>query len=105
MARKLRDPAWKPVDYKDADVGALQALQRGDATEQQQKRALRWLVEKAAGTYEVSYRSDVDGGDRETAFAEGRRFVGLQTVKLLNMTRNERDALLEKEQHGRRTSE
>ena len=50
--------------------------------------ALRWIVNVAAGTYEPSFRSDADGGDRETAFAEGRRYVGMQIVKLSNMPQN-----------------
>lgn len=74
-----------PVGYEQADVYALQALNAGTADPSQQARALRWIIERACETYEVSYRSDRDGGDRETAFAEGRRFVGLQVVKLLNM--------------------
>jgi len=83
--RKPRDPAWKPVDYRHTDVIALKALSEGKANEAQQKSVLDWIVHVAAGTYELSYRSDADGGERETAFAEGRRFVGLQVVKMVNM--------------------
>lgn len=75
-----------PVNYGAADVEALQALLRGDADPAQQKRGLNWFINDAAGTYELSFRSDRDGGERETAFAEGRRFVGLQAVKMLKMT-------------------
>jgi hypothetical protein len=82
--RKLRDPAWKPVDYTHADVMALKALARGEATPDQQRSAVAWMI-GSAGTYDLSFRSDVDGGDRETAFAEGKRFMGLQLVKLINM--------------------
>ena len=81
-----RDPAWMPPAYVAADVEALQALQRGDANPDQQARALEWIVKTGAGAYELSFRSDADGGERETAFAEGRRFVGLQIVKLLSMS-------------------
>lgn len=63
----------------------MQALHRGDANDTQQKRALDWFISKAAMTYDLSFRSDAEGGDRETAFAEGRRFVGLQAVKLLSL--------------------
>lgn len=83
--RKPRDPAWLPVLYDLADIEALRGVQSGTATAAQQAQALKWIVEIAAGTYEPSFRSDADGGERETAFAEGRRFVGLQIVKLLNM--------------------
>lgn len=84
--RKPRDPAWMPVPYKPSHVEAVQALQRGEADAFQQRHALDWIIQQAAGTYEPSFRSDFDGGDRETAFAEGRRFVGLQLVKMLAMT-------------------
>lgn len=69
-------PAWEP-----ADVSALQALQRGDATSDQQKRALDYII-TLAGTYDLSYRPD---SDRDTTFAEGKRFVGLQIVKALHI--------------------
>ena len=85
MARKPRDAAWLPVPVDADDAYALKALQDGVASEFQQRRALNWFISKAAMTYDLSFRSDADGGDRETAFAEGRRFVGLQAVKLLNM--------------------
>ena len=84
MASK-RDPSWMPAVYGPADTEAIQALLRGDARPEQQKRALDWIIRSVALAYEVSFRSDADGGDRDTAFAEGRRFVGLQIVKHLNM--------------------
>jgi hypothetical protein len=55
--------------------------QRGDASAEQQQRALRWLIEQAAGTYEFAYYPS----DRDTAFALGRGFVGQQVVKLLKL--------------------
>lgn len=82
---KPRAKAWLPPKYTIADVHAVKALARGEATADQQKRALDWIVHAAAGAYELSFRSDGDGGERETAFAEGRRFVGMQVVKLVNM--------------------
>ena len=59
-----------------ADAAAIQALQRGAATADQQKRALIWIIERAAGTYQTSYRKGDREAERETTFAEGRRFVG-----------------------------
>lgn len=69
-----------PAEWEPADAGALQALQRGDATQAQQQRALKFIVERLACTYDLSYRPT--GG---TEFAEGKRFVGLQVVKLLHL--------------------
>ena len=64
------------------DAAAIQALYRGDATEDQQRRAFEWIVEKAAMAGDMSYRPGGLEGDRDTAFAEGRRFVGNQIRKL-----------------------
>lgn len=79
-----RHAPWKPAPYDPADAAAIQALQTGVATRDQQKRALTWLINTACGTYDMSYRPGQDG-DRDTAFAEGRRSVGLQLVKLCNI--------------------
>lgn len=97
VRRAARPPVWLPVAYSHATVMAAQALARGDATAGQQQAFLRWLVETAAGAYEMSYRSDADGGDRETAFAEGRRHVGLSVVKMVEMPAALADALRQKE--------
>ena len=70
--------------FDDADAAAIQALGRGSASTDQQKRALDWIITKCCATYDMSYRPGEDGV-RDTAFAEGRRFVGLQVVKLLKI--------------------
>lgn len=88
-----RDPT-KPPNYVAADVLAFKALQAGEANEHQQQRALRWIIEGAADYYGMSYRrGDSDG----TAFAEGRRFVGQQVVKMVNYPPAALDALRQKE--------
>ena len=75
---------WKPSAWNLPDAAAIQALQRGDATADQQQRALKFIVNTLAGTYDGSFRPGPDG-ERVTAFAEGRRHVGLQIVKLANL--------------------
>lgn len=77
------DP-WKPAAWEPPDAAAIQALQRGDASADQQKRALTFIVNTLAATYDCSFRTGVDG-DRVSAFAEGKRFVGLQIVKICNL--------------------
>lgn len=72
---------YSPASYTDADIAALQALQRGDATPEQQQRAIDWIVNQAAATYDLEYRPD----SRDHAFCSGRRFVGLQIVKMLKL--------------------
>ena len=84
-ARKPRDPAWIPVTYSLDAVASIKALAQGKATAEQQAIAVKWIIETAAGTYDLSFRSNADGGDRETAFAEGKRSVGMQIVKIINM--------------------
>jgi hypothetical protein len=74
----------KPPLWELADVTALQLLATGECPPDLQKRALDWIIQ-AAGTYDISFHPD---GDRATAFAEGKRFVGLQIVKLLALDRS-----------------
>lgn len=82
MAKPDKNAPWLPSPYELADVSALQALSEGKADETQQKRALKWIIEVAAGTYQPSFR----GGDSsEVSFLEGRRYVGLQIVKTLKL--------------------
>jgi hypothetical protein len=76
---------WRPPKYEEVDVIAIQALARGTANLEQQKRALAWIIERAAGTYDMSYRPGAGEGDRDTVFAEGRRFVGNQVVKMTKL--------------------
>lgn len=82
---KPRAPAWMPAAYEPNEVEAVRALSKGEATPEQQKRALDWVIHTAAATYDMPYRTDADGGERETSFALGRVFVGQQIVKLINM--------------------
>lgn len=77
--------AFAPADYHPADVSSIQALHRGEATPDQQKQALAFIVGTIAEKDGLSWRPGADGA-WQTAFAEGRRFVGLQIVKMLNMS-------------------
>lgn len=84
MAKKKVEAlsAAMPPEWELADAAALQAIERGTATPEQQTRALKWIINKAAATYDMSYRP---GDPYDTSFAEGRRFCGLQVVKLLHI--------------------
>lgn len=77
-----KNAPWFPPPYELADINAIRGLQAGTASSDQQQRALKWIIENACATYELSYRPT---NDRDTSFAEGRRFVGLQIVKALHM--------------------
>jgi hypothetical protein len=82
--RQRPPDVFAPAAYEKADVYALKALSQGQASEAQQVRALEWILRNASQFDDLSYRSGVSG-DRDTAFAEGRRFVGLQVVKMINL--------------------
>lgn len=75
--KKPKSAPYIPIDWEPADISAIQALQRGDASPDQQRRALDYII-TLAGTYDLSYRPD---SARDTDFAEGKRWVGLQVVK------------------------
>jgi hypothetical protein len=60
----------------------MQALQRGDASPEQQRRALDWIIRVGATTYDSTF---FPGEPDASAFAQGRRFVGLEVVKLLKV--------------------
>jgi hypothetical protein len=64
---------YLPTAWEPADVSALQALQRGEATPDQQQRALDYLINGVCGTYDLSYRPE---GHLDTQFAKGKRAVG-----------------------------
>lgn len=83
MATKKTVPPdpFLPAPWDIADAAAIQALARGVATPEQQQRALNWVINNAAGTYDLEYRTD----SRDHAFASGRRFVGLQLVKMVKV--------------------
>lgn len=85
MTTKKAVPPYLRCDYDIPVVSAVQALSRGEATPDQQRELLNWIINHAAGTYNQSFQ---EAGDRETVFAEGRRFVGLQLVKLLHLSTN-----------------
>lgn len=80
--RDDKQPApYIPAKWEVPDAAAIQALARGEATPEQQKRALDWVILAACNTDDVEYRTD----GRDHAFASGRRFVGLQLRKLIGL--------------------
>lgn len=76
-------PSSEPGVLTKAEALAIKRLNEGDATPEQQKAALYAILYKIAQVDDQSFRSDDHGGVRDTAFAEGKRFVGLQVKKLL----------------------
>lgn len=76
-------PPYIPYRWQDRIqfVQALKAMHKGDASPDQQKIVLDCMME-LTGYYDLSYRPD---SERDTAFAEGKRFVGAQLVKMVNL--------------------
>lgn len=70
--------ASDPAPFTVSDAEAIQSLTRGEADADQQKRALRWILEGACGLPIWAYRET----QRETDIALGRQFVGQQIVGL-----------------------
>lgn len=73
---------WKPTEYTKRQVGLIKALARGEASPEQQKEALRFIVVDICKTYDLSFRPE---SERDTVFAEGKRYVGLQIVKFTQL--------------------
>lgn len=86
VRQALADHApWKPPEYAIADVVAIKALYDGTADKQQQQRALTCIIDILSGRNDMSYRPGGLEGDRDTCFAEGRRYVGQQLVKMVKV--------------------
>jgi hypothetical protein len=81
--RRVKTPfAITPPDYNDAQTHAVQCLAEGEATKDQQKMALDWIIIHACMTYDEAF--DLDS-DRLTNLALGRQFAGKQIVKLMKL--------------------
>ena len=84
--------------FTESDALALQALEKGEASPEQQVRALRHILEEICKVYYLSYDYK---SDRHTAFREGRRAVALEIISIL---RTNTEALKEKD-NGRRRAD
>lgn len=68
----------KPAAYDKEVLYSFRALFDGKANDGQQKRAMEWLLLNLCHIGVSSYAET----DRDTAFMEGQRSVGLQIAKL-----------------------
>ena len=73
-------PEFPVAPFENYDAFALRALSAGTATAEEQKRALRWIVNGAAM---LTSQSFVPGSADVTAFNEGRRNVAKQITHLI----------------------
>lgn len=73
---------WHPPEYDKADIRAIQALASATANEDEQKRALSWIINVACATYDEPFRPE----SHDTVnYLLGRRSVGLAIVKLMKL--------------------
>lgn len=67
-----------PTPYDKQVLMAVRALFDGVANEGQQKTVVRWLIDVCCHVGEPSFAET----DRDTAFLEGERHVGLQLITM-----------------------
>lgn len=71
-----------PAVFGYTEAASIQALFHGKANEEQQRIALRWILEKACAMPTWPYREN----QRETDIALGRHFVGHQIMGAVNVS-------------------
>lgn len=87
---KKRD-SWLPAKLERGDVMAIKALAAGNANEGQQKRAIECILIDMCGIRDETFNPGLtrDGrkvdGERVSTFLQGRRSVGLQIARCIQM--------------------
>ena len=74
--------AFQVPRLEDAEHSALKALYAGEATAYQQRLALQIIINKLSRAQDLPY---IPGSFDETAFLNGRAFVGQQLLKYFNL--------------------
>ena len=89
VKKKLEIPPhapYRPAKLSSELVYAVKAVQCGKADARQQALFFEWLLLEASKYHDMEYRPGGTDGDRDTAFAGGRRFVGHQILRAFNMS-------------------
>jgi len=73
---------WLIPEAKFSDTAAIQALSRGEANADQQKAAIKYIIEKVCMTYDETFHLT---NERVSSFYQGRRFCGNQIIKEINI--------------------
>ena len=97
MTKKEPHVPWKPPSWEEADAYAIRAVMTGEASPDQQKRAMDWIIKKLCGTYDMVYHS---ASDRDTVFAAAKQFVGQQIVAMPQKLLIVKTARREKDEHA-----
>ena len=74
-------PVARPPGFDKADVYAVKALFAGQASETQQKRAMTWILNAAAG---IKLDPFQENNARLTDYMTGRQSVGRMILELVN---------------------
>lgn len=80
-------PRWFECDYESGHVAAAKALMKGEARPDQQIEFMKWLVNNACLYNDVAWEPD---SDRTSSFEAGRRYVGVQVIKLTQIVIKEK---------------
>ena len=65
-----------------SQIQAMQAMHKGDASPEQQQKALKWILEDASKINDICFYA---GDSNASAFAAGKRFVGMQILSLIDV--------------------
>jgi hypothetical protein len=88
---KLFEPWAPPANVTLQEAAAIHAVANGTASPEQQREAMRFIVERVSGTYQEIYCPG-ENGNRDSAYAAGKRRVGLYLVSLISTSlRNFKD--------------
>lgn len=82
---KIVNP-WSECQWEAADASAIQALFRGDASPDQQQRAINFIVSDVAA---VPYLAFDATSERNTTFALGKQAVGHKIIQLSRLNLNQ----------------
>lgn len=80
---------WSPATCDYHDVMAIKQVAEGVADAATQRRALGWIIAIARTRNETYYPDS----ERDSCFAQGMRFVGLQVLRLVEMRGAELETL------------
>lgn len=73
---------FHPPKYDKQVVIAFQMVHEGKGSPGQQQMVIDYVINEICRTYDMSYFPD---NQRDTDFAEGKRFVGNEVIKLLKL--------------------
>ena len=76
---------YNPPKLSSEIVYAVKALFNGKANEREQGIFTQWLIAEVCRKDDMPWFPGGLEGDRDTSFANGRRFVALSVLKPLNM--------------------